>query len=221
SAVGQHDASENSINDQRSTINLDEVDPDNRLLWRQNIKRLEGEAIRDAILAISGRLDEQMEGRSVPLHLTPFMEGRGRPAQSGPLDGAGRRSIYVAVRRNFPDPFFQAFDTPNPHTTTGRRNVSNVPAQALAMMNNPFVLQEAQRWGRRLVEQGASSDPRLRIRQAYVTCVAREPSGSELQAALLFLGTQAADLQTEVNDPRVWGDLCHVLLNSKEFLFVR
>jgi transposase-like protein/cytochrome c553 len=217
----RNDAGEESINHQQSTVNPDEADPTNRLLWRQNVKRLEGEAIRDAILVLSGRFDGRMYGRSVPVHLTPFMEGRGRPAESGPVDGAGRRSVYIAVRRNFPDPFFQAFDMPNPHTTTGRRNVSNVPAQALAMMNNPFVIQQAQRWGRRLAEQTSSDDQMGRIRQAYLACVARAPSESELHAAVTFLEAQAADLKTEVHDPRVWGDLCHVLLNSKEFLFVR
>jgi cytochrome c553 len=219
--VDRRDSTIESINHQRLTINPAEADPTNRLLSRQNVKRLEGEAIRDALLAISGRLDEQMYGRSIPVHLTPFMEGRGRPAESGPLDGAGRRSIYIAVRRNFPDPLFQAFDMPNPHTTVGRRNVSNVPAQALAMMNNPFVIQQAQWWGRRLAEARPSADRRELIREAYLVCVAREPNEIELHAATTFLESQAAELQMEIEDPRVWGDLCHVLLNSKEFLFVR
>src|SRR5690606_3895774 len=105
--------------------------------------------------------------------------------------------------------------------TVGRRNVSNVPAQALAMMNNPFVIQQAQQWGRQLAEQSPAVDQQALLRQAYVACVAREPNQNEVHAALTFLKSQAAELQTQVNDPRVWGDLCHVLLNSKEFLFVR
>jgi cytochrome c553 len=221
STVDRTGAPTDSTNHPQSTINPAEVDPTNRLLWRQNVKRLEGEAIRDAVLALSGRFDEQMYGRSIPIHLTPFMEGRGRPAESGPVDGAGRRSIYIAVRRNFPDPFFQAFDMPNPHTTTGRRNVSNVPAQALALMNNPFVIQEAQRWGRRLVRQSSSADQQELIRRAYLACVARAPRDDEVHAAVRFLESQSRELQSDVDDPRVWGDLCHVLLNSKEFVFVR
>ncbi len=92
-----------------------------------NVRRLEAEAIRDAMLAVSGRLDPRMGGPSVPPHLTPFMEGRGRPARSGPLDGDGRRSLYINVRRNFLSPMLLAFDFPTPSTTMGRRNVSNVP----------------------------------------------------------------------------------------------
>ena len=76
------------------------------------LRRLEGEAIRDAMLAVSGRLDRKLYGPSVPIHLTPFLDGRGRPA-SGPLDGDGRRSIYIAVRRNFLSPLLLAFDTPS------------------------------------------------------------------------------------------------------------
>ena len=77
------------------------------------MRRLEGEAIRDAMLTVSGRLDPRMYGPSVPVHLTAFQDGRGRPA-SGPLDGDGRRSLYLSVRRNFLSPFLLAFDTPIP-----------------------------------------------------------------------------------------------------------
>ena len=87
-----------------------------------------------------------MEGPSVAPHLTPFMEGRGRPGQSGPLDGDGRRSLYINVRRNFLTPMFLAFDFPTPFTTMGKRSSSNVPAQALTMMNNPFVVQQTAAW---------------------------------------------------------------------------
>jgi len=78
-------------------------------------------------------------------YLTEHQVGRGRPG-SGPLDGNGRRSVYLQVRRNFISPMFTAFDYPTPFTTIGRRTVSNVPAQALVMLNNPFVLQQAELW---------------------------------------------------------------------------
>ena len=84
-----------------------------------------------------------MFGPSVDVHLTEFMEGRGKPA-SGPLDGAGRRSIYLALRRNFLSPMMQAFDAPAPFNTVGRRGVSNVPAQALMLMNDPFVHEQSE-----------------------------------------------------------------------------
>ncbi len=90
-----------------------------------------------------------MYGPSVPTYLNRFMDGRGRPGRSGPLDGDGRRSIYLNVRRNFLNPMFLAFDTPVPFSTMGRRNVSNVPAQALTLMNDPLVVAQARLWAER------------------------------------------------------------------------
>ena len=124
------------------------IDPENIYLHRMNVRRLEAEAVRDGLLAVSGRLVATMYGPSVPTHLTRFMEGRGRPGRSGPLDGDGRRSIYLGVRRNFLNPMFLAFDTPVPFSTMGRRNVSNVPAQALTLMNDPMAIFLARHWAR-------------------------------------------------------------------------
>src|SRR6476620_9975443 len=123
-------------------------DPKQELLHRMPTLGLEAEAVRDAMLAVSGRLDRAMYGRGPLPHLTEFMVGRGRPG-SGPLDGDGRRSLYLQVRRNFLNPMFLAFDYPIPFSTMGRRSVSNVPAQALAMMNNPFIAQQADLWAQR------------------------------------------------------------------------
>ena len=122
-----------------------------------NVRRLEAEAIRDTLLAVSGRLEAVMYGPSVPVHLTSYMEGRGRPGQSGPLDGNGRRSIYLSVRRNFLNPMLLAFDAPVPFSTMGRRNVSNVPAQALTLLNDPLVIREARLWAKRLAAEPAQS----------------------------------------------------------------
>ncbi|MBT5928498.1 MAG: DUF1549 domain-containing protein, partial [Verrucomicrobia bacterium] len=96
-----------------------DVDPTNRLWHHYPVRRLESEAIRDALLTVSGRLVPDLYGRSVPVHLTAFVVGRGRPSVSGPLDGEGRRSIYTAVRRNFLPTFMQAFDFPTPFSTMG------------------------------------------------------------------------------------------------------
>ncbi len=194
------------------------VDPGNRLWHRMPVQRLEGEIIRDAILAISGRLDRRMEGPSVPPYLTPFMEGRGRPGRSGPLDSDGRRSLYINVRRNFLTPMFLAFDYPTPFTTMGRRSVSNVPAQALTMMNNPFVIEQAQTWANRVLAE-THPDSASRIRRLYETAYTRPPTKKELAAALEFLDTQGKEY-TGPDDPRTWADLCHVLMNVKEFVFV-
>src|SRR5262249_7226839 len=194
----------------------DERDPQNLLLHRMPLRRLEAECIRDALLAVAGRLDGKREGRGVPPYVTDFMVGRGRPA-SGPLDGDGRRSIYLNVRRNFLTPLFLAFDYPVPFTTMGRRTVSNVPAQALALMNNPLVLQQAERWAKRaLAEPGRT--PSQRVTGLYVTAFGRPPTDAELADALAFL-KQQGEQYGRADDPQAWADLCHVLINVKEFIF--
>ena len=195
----------------------EEIDPQNKLWHRMALRRLDGETIRDAILAVSGRLDRKMFGSGVPPYLTAFMVGRGRPAASGPLDGDGRRTVYLNVRRNFLTPMLLAFDYPIPFSTIGRRSVSNVPAQALSLMNNPFVLEQAAVWARRVVAENA--DPKDRIRAMYISAFGRPPTEAELRNADLFLDDQGK--QYGAGEPLgPWPDLAHVLFNVKEFIFV-
>jgi hypothetical protein len=202
----------------QSSAKAEEADPTNRWWHRMSIRRLEAEAIRDGILAVSGRLDRTLYGPSVLPHLTPFMNGRGRPGSSGPLDGNGRRSIYLSVRRNFLTPMFMAFDYPVPFTTIGRRTVSNVPAQALALMNNPFVVQQARLWAERTLAE-PNREATARLRTMYVEAFGREPTSLETQAALNFLASRRfAPGSPEERD--AWADLAHVLFNVKEFIFL-
>jgi hypothetical protein len=198
----------------------EERDPLNLLLHRANVRRLEGEAIRDALLANSGRLDPKEYGPPIRIYLSPFMEGRGRPGESGPLDGDGRRSIYVEVRRNFLSPFLIAFDTPQPASTTGRRNVSNVPAQALSLLNDPFVFEQCQVWAKRALAE-ADLSTQDRITHLYLTAFCRPPSAEELDASASFLAEQAKIYGVGPEDIRPWADLCHVLVNVKEFVFIQ
>lgn len=200
-----------------SDAKTEEADPQNRLLHRMNIRRLQAEEVRDAILAVSGRLDKTMFGPSVLPHLTQFMEGRGRPSSSGPLDGNGRRSLYIGVRRNFLTPFFLAFDYPVPFSTMGRRTVSNVPAQALALMNNPMVVEQATVWAKRVLSQPGSAAER--IHRMYETAFGRPPTDAERADALAFLAERSKEIGAE-DDPRAWADLCHVLFNLKEFIYL-
>jgi mono/diheme cytochrome c family protein len=191
-------------------------DPQNALLHRMRIRRLEAESIRDAILAVTQGLDRRMFGPGVMPYLTPHMTGRGRPATSGPLDGDGRRSIYLSVRRNFLPPMFLAFDYPTPFTTIGRRGESNVPAQALAMMNNPLVIEQSRQWAARAAER-TEQTPVDRIRAMYVTALGREPDADEIASGLAFVAPPAGEKDV---DGRAWADLAHVLLNLKEFVFI-
>jgi hypothetical protein len=188
-------------------VEAERLDPENVLLHRANVRRLEAESIRDALLALSGRLDPAMYGPSVSVHLNSFMEGRGRPRRSGPLDGDGRRSVYLAVRRNFLNPMFLAFDAPVPFSCIGRRNTSNVPAQALILLNDPLVVEQAAIWARRVGREPATDDPD-RLRRAFLQAFGRPPTDAECRSCLAFLRHAS------------WADLCHVLLNMKEFLFI-
>jgi hypothetical protein len=151
------------------------------------------------------------------------MEGRGRPGSSGPLDGAGRRSIYLEVRRNFISPMMRTFDTPVPFTTIGRRTVSNVPAQSLILLNDPFVLSQARLWALQLLtDQNLSTEQR--IERIYSMALGRTPVATEEKRALEFLRQQAASYSAKesesLRDERIWTDLCHVAFNLKEFVFV-
>ncbi len=199
----------------RGDAEAERIDPTNRLLHKMPLRRLEAEAIRDAVLAVSGRLDQRLYGPSIPPYLSAYVEGRGKPAVSGPMDGDGRRSIYISVRRNFLPQIFQAFDFPVPFTCIGRRATSNVPAQALAMMNNPFLWQQSRIWARRNLAD-LNSTAEKRIVRMYLEAFARPPDPGEISEAREFLTSQPDGLNSE----QAWTDLCHVLFNVKAFQFV-
>ncbi len=197
------------------------IDPENRLLHRMNLRRLEAESIRDAVLAISGRLDLQMSGPPVPVHKGDVVLFRGAPKRLGPLDGNGRRSIYLAARRNFLSSLLLTFDTPKPFATVGRRDVSNVPAQSLALMNHPFFHEQARRWARRLEEAAGDQSPSRRIRQMYLEAFARPPTQAEMDACLRSLDRMSGLQLPSEAGPSAWESLSHALLNVKELIYIR
>jgi hypothetical protein len=189
------------------------LDPANKLLQHMPVRRLEAEEIRDSILETSGTLDEKMFGPSVAPYISAYQDGRGKP-KTGPLDGAGRRSIYIQVRRNFMTPLFVAFDYPTPISAIGSRTVSTVPSQALMMMNNEFVAQQAAKWASRIVD--STADPSARVQQMYVTAFARPAEKDEVASILSFVNSQQSRAESAV-----WTDVAHVLFNSAEFLYVQ
>ncbi len=146
------------------------IDPDNRLLWRANKRRLDAEVIRDSMLAVSGALDTsrrpgslvaELDGQSVSLI--------GFSTKLPPdLDGSHRRSIYLPVLRDQLPDVLEQFDVANPNLVTGDRDVTNVPLQALYLMNGPFVQEQAAALAQRL----AKENPTLkeRIRRAFALC---------------------------------------------------
>ncbi len=192
------------------------IDGDNRLLHHMPVRRLEAESIRDSILAVSGTLDRTSGGISVPPHISEYQDGRGKP-QTGPLDGNGRRGIYLGVRRNFLPPMFVAFDYPPTVTTIGRRGSSTVPSQALILMNNEFVQKQAARWSERLAKSEA--DPAARVRAMFLEAFGRPAEAAEIDQSLTFLESQKLHYREDAGT-RVWADFAHALFNSKEFIFI-
>ena len=206
----------------RSTdARAEELDPSNALLHRMPLRRLEGEVIRDALLTISGRLNPAVGGPPVQVYLTEFLVGRGRPDQSGPLDGDGRRSIYTAMHRNFLPTLMQTFDAPTPFSAVGRRNVTNVPGQSLALMNDPIFHQQAGVWAARLLKETPGADGAARVRWLFESGYGRRPTAAESGACLGSLAELARLHPSGTPAVESWTDLCHALLNANDFIYVK
>lgn len=185
------------------------TDPENTLLSRYPLRRLDAEAIRDALLLVAGNLDRTLGGEPIPVphNLSGCgADSGGNEPPHGPLDGNGRRSLYLANRRNTPYHFFEAFDKPSTLTTFGRRDVSHTPVQALFLLNDPFVMSQAKIWAERIANSPHS--PAERVDRMFLEAFSRLPSESERTRALAFL--EFAD----------WENLALVLFNAKEFIYV-
>ena len=208
-----------------------EKDPANALLQHMPIRRLEAEALRDAILAVSGELDPTMYGDSIKTYYVrlataddPSTGQAKGDKDRGPLDGAGRRSIYLEVRRNVMNPFLEVFDAPKPTGARGRRDITNVPAQSLTMMNSPFVILQSEKWAETLAADG-ETDPSKRVEKMFMRALGREPSSTELDKSRTFLAALAdehgVDPAAVASSPPVWRDFAQAIFNFKEFLYIR
>ena len=196
-----------------------EKDQGNRWFHRMPLRRLEAEAIRDSALAISGRLDRTVGGKPIPVHLTEFVVGRGSPKKSGPLDGAGRRSIYTALRRNFIPTLMLTFDFPGPFTTMGKRDITNVAGQSLALMNDRFLYGQSGLWARRIIKEHPSAPER--IRRMYAEAFARPPSDGELATCLEALTAFTELYGGDPNGHEAWRDLCHSFYSMTDFIYLK
>ena len=198
------------------------IDPENRLLHHYPVRRLEAEAIRDSILATSGRLDPLRYGPSVEPYRLKTKEYR--KLHAGPLDGHGRRSVYLRVTRMEGARFLELFDFPVPSVSRGRRDVTNVPSQALAMLNDPFVIQQANYWADRLLEQEEET-LRERLGRMFVRALSRSPSPGEV-ARFGELTRKLGRLyqvppEHILTSKKIWKDVAHSLFNTKEFIYLR
>ncbi len=194
-----------------------QLDPANRQLHHYPTRRLEAEAIRDAMLAVSGRLDDQLYGRSInPLRPT---EDAAKRLFSGPLDGDGRRSLYLTMSIMAPPTFLMTFDLPDVRLPSGRRNVTNVPTQALLMLNDPLVDSLARHWAAGLTKTPHTT-PKERLESMFVTAFGRAPTESE-KVAWMSLLKSVATLPDVMADEAAWTQLAHTIFNSQEFIYYR
>ncbi|MGA7409765.1 MAG: PSD1 and planctomycete cytochrome C domain-containing protein [Bryobacteraceae bacterium] len=171
-----------------------EQDPDNRLFWRANRQRLDGETIRDTLLFVAGDLDAKVGGPSQDLSLTNT-----------------RRSVYGKISRFKLDPFLALFDFPDPGVTSELRNVTSVPSQGLFFLNSPLVMQCAEHLTSRLSRE-VGTDARARIPYAYRLLYGRDVTGSELEVGQEFLRSNPGASS--------WQQYLQALLSANEFLFL-
>jgi hypothetical protein len=178
------------------------IDPGNRYLWHFRPRRLEAETIRDALLAVGGNLDDKMFGPSV-------------------LDNSLRRSIYLRVKRSELLPVMTMFDAPEPTQSIGERIVTTVPTQALAMMNSPFVRQQAEKLASQIRPDvdGEISDA---IERGYKIVLGRSPSSDESTRMVAFIASQSTESENAATNPGGDGlvEFCHVLLCLNEFVYI-
>ncbi len=192
------------------------IDPDNRLLWRFSRRRLEAEAVRDSVLAASGRLNPEHYGLPIFPQLPDDVDQRVKWKQSKwhtQYDNRSRkRSIYIYQQRSLGMPLMQAFDSLVCEESRPKRRTSVTPLQALAMYNGIFVNEEADHFAAR-VRKKSGKDPAAQIRQAFLIAYSRRPTAEETTRLATFLADAGAPDQALVG-------LCRVLLNSNEFVYI-
>ncbi|QDU27287.1 Planctomycete cytochrome C [Anatilimnocola aggregata] len=225
------------------TDELDAVDPDNQLLGRMHLRRLESETVRDAMLKVSGRLTTKLHGKPVPV--TPdeigqvivgvdTRDGAGRfTGRAVPLgEEEFRRSLYVQVRRSLPLSMLETFDSPLLTPNCEVRNQSTAAPQSLLMMNNRFVLNQASYLAKK-IQADAKGDLSAQIDAAWQAIYAVRPDSEQLTMAREFLVAQAAEFEQAVKpaaddqakeppsaEVRALANLCQALLGSNAFLYV-
>jgi hypothetical protein len=194
-------------------------DPDNRSFWRMNRRRLEAEALRDAILAVSNELDRTLGGTVAPTNMAAMPD----LSQTPPAIESKRRSIYLPVIRNNIGDLFQAFDFPDPHVVSGKRHATTAPTQALFMLNSPFISQQAGHCADVLLASPGQTEAQ-RITAAYERALGRQPSKKEADRSLQFIaatsggGDSGKDIPAERRE--AWEHFCQALLVSTEFRFL-
>jgi Protein of unknown function (DUF1553)/Protein of unknown function (DUF1549) len=199
-------------------------DPDNRLLWRYPLRRLDAEAVRDDMLAVAGELDCRLGGPYVPTRRTED----GSVVVDQTRADARRRSVYLQQRRTQVATFLELFDAPAMATTCSLRNTATVPLQSLALMNSAFVRAQARAFARRLMQSGGQvsnlpphADDQRRVERAFRLACGRPPRPEEASASGRFLTVQRQLYSREKEaELQTWTNFCQMILASNAFLYV-
>lgn len=223
--------------DSRSRMPQQKLDPDNRTLWRQNIRRLDAETLRDSLLSVSGLLNPTYSRKPIwpPvaeefLHAQPAILEAIKGDDGGRLQGwyadsveaTNVRSIYLVRKRALPIPFLQAFDLPDTTVSCARRDTTVVAPQALMLLNSSESIRIAEALAQRITSDLPTLNPEKSIMLAFQLSLQRLPSPQELKLAQDFLARQKT-LHTKPNqnaDDLALVDLCRALLNLNEFAYI-
>jgi hypothetical protein len=201
--------------------NQEMIDPGNQLLWRMRLRRVESEVVRDSVLAVSGTLNRTAGGPPVPIEAQT--DGRVTVSAKAPPGAAYRRSIYLMTRRNYNISLLGVFDQPVMATNCTRRIVSAVPLQSLTLLNDAFMLEQADHFAGR-VASAAGEDQGKQIEMAFRLAFARRPGAKETAAAVALLESVERRYAEEKMPPeqsrrKALAKLCHLLLCANEFLY--
>jgi hypothetical protein len=192
------------------------IDPENRLLWRYSVRRLDAESLRDAMLAVAGQLDTRMNGPYVPTTRNELGEVLGKA--DGPA--ANRRSLYLQQRRTQTLSLLNVFDSPSLVFNCVQRPTSTMPLQSLSLLNSDFVVRQAAAFAVRTLHE-AGAEPAARVAHAHLLAVGREPTSDETRTSLEFVDAMRRHYAGSADgETRAWSDFCQMLLASSEFLYV-
>jgi hypothetical protein len=198
------------------------ADPDGRLLWHWRTRRLEAEAVRDSVLAVSGRINLELLGPSVFPPLAEKLVGASAGLEWKTSDAAqsSRRSVYVYVKRNIAVPELDVMGKADASASADRRNLADTPLQSLMLMNSQFANEHAMAFAER-VRAETGEAPIRQVQRAFELAFCRPPSERELAMALEFMDQQAG-FERAAGEPSLTplASLCLVLFNTNEFIYV-
>jgi hypothetical protein len=201
------------------------VDPENVMLWKFRMQRLDAEQIRDSVLAVAGRLDDSIGGKTVPLRNRQFVFNH--TSVDHTRYESLRRAAYLPVIRNNLYTLFEQFDFPDPTMPTGNRNATVVAPQALLMMNDDLVLDSAREFATEVMRHSNAAERRVEL--AYGTALGRKPSSAETERALGFVDKWKVAASSQIDqsakadeaEHAAWAMFCHSLMASNEFIYIR